>query len=404
MRQWIFLIALIKSYKQITSMKIFCEDTLTYGELFFSDVADVTWFSGNRLRPEDLVDAEALFVRSTTKVDSELINLASNLKLVATGTSGSDHLDLPLLNKTGIASFVAGGCNAIAVAEYVIAGVISLCEKQQLNIFNKTLGIVGAGYVGTALAERAACLGLKVKLSDPPLEAMGDKRHFSHLDEVLQCDIISLHVPLVKGGQWATFHMLDQHRLANLQPHQILVNACRGEVVDNVALWQLLKDKPRFLTIFDVWENEPNINFELAKLTDIATQHIAGHSIEGKARGTEMIYNFAAGLFNWPRKSMWDYLPPSDFDGKEYSDYVLSGELTLASDKQIVPTLNRLIKGVYDIEKDTELFKTQVLNLEQFRYSRKNYAIRREFASAKVNAGNSSSSKAIYGLGFGSNP
>ena len=94
---------------------------------------------------------------------------------------------------------------------------------------------------------------------------------------------------------------------------------------------------------------------------------------------------------------MWDYLPVSDFDGKEFNEYLLS-------DEDVIPVLNRLVSRVYDIQKDSDLFKTQVLSPEQFRYSRNNYAIRREFASAKVNAGNSSSSKAIYGLGFASYP
>ena len=383
-------------------MKIFCEDTLTYGEEFFGDVAEVTWFSGNSLKPEQLKDAEALFVRSTTKVNAELLRDAAKLKLVATATSGSDHLDLELLRQKGIASYAAGGCNAIAVAEYVIAGLLKICVEQEWDMSTKSIGIVGAGHVGTALAQRASALGMSVILCDPPLES-SDTRDLKPLAEILTCDFISLHVPYVKSGNWPTGHMFNKSILQTLKPEQVLINACRGEVVDNQALLQLLKSsysqtshRP-FFTVFDVWENETYINFELAQFTDIATQHIAGHSLEGKARGTEMIYNVAAEQFGWQKKSMWDFLPAPGFDE---TDLVKS----LSEDASVIEQLQGLVHKVYDIEADSQAFKTQVKDAEKFRYSRKNYAIRREFASAKVNAGNSVLSKAIYGVGFQASP
>lgn len=372
-------------------MKIFCEDTLTYGAQFFNDVADVTWFAGNQLQPDQLKQADALFVRSTTKVNEALLSNAPNLKLVATATSGSDHMDLNFLQQRNIRAYAAGGCNAIAVAEYVIAGILYLAATHNMTLDKKTLGIVGAGHVGTALAQRAVNLGLKVVLCDPPLENAGDAREFASIEDILGCDIISLHVPFISSGDWPTKHMMDKARLQQLRPDQILINACRGEVVDNQALLELLNIEKRFMTVFDVWENEPAINFELARLTDIATEHIAGHSLEGKARGTEMVYKIAAEEFNWPGKSMWDYLPSTSNDN-------LQVDLTGA--EPFHGPLHKLVRGVYDIHRDSERFRSNVSDREQFRYSRKNYAIRREFASIKVNAGNSSLSKAIYGLGF----
>lgn len=378
-------------------MKIFCEDTLTYGQAFFSDVADVTWFSGNQITSDMLNQADALFVRSTTKVDRKLIEHAEKLKLVATGTSGSDHLDLALLASRGIKAYSAGGCNAIAVAEYVVSGLLHLSVSQNIPLQGKKIGIVGAGHVGTALAHRIQHLGMNVLLCDPPLEQSGDSRRFVELDDILTCDVISLHVPLVKQGPWRTLHLFDEARLSQLNPQQILVNACRGEVVDNDALFKLLKAGKPFHSIFDVWENEPGIHFPLASMTDIATQHIAGHSLEGKARGTEMIYNYAAQIFGWPEKSMWDYLPEPELHSERL-------EACLVENQTHMQRLHALVSQVYDIHRDSKLFKSDVLSPEQFRYSRKNYAIRREFASAKVNAGNSALSKAIYGLGFGAEP
>ncbi|MCC2605885.1 4-phosphoerythronate dehydrogenase [Planctobacterium marinum] len=374
-------------------MKIFCEDTLTCGEAFFDDVADVTWFSGNQLNAEQLIDAEALFIRSTTKVTPELLQQAEKLQLVATATAGTDHMDLEFLKSRGIEAYSAAGCNAIAVAEYVIAGIVSLAAAHHLSFAGKKLGIVGAGHVGTALAERAVHLGFDILLCDPPLQAAGDQRPMVALAEILDCDVISLHVPLVTTGQWPTLHMFNDAVLSSLKPHQILVNACRGEVVDNQALSQLLQKAKPFFSIFDVWENEPDIDFALAQKTDFSTQHIAGHTLEGKVRGTDMIYNFAAQRFNWPAKSMWDYLPEVSFNGKS--------ELQLSeTDGSTETRLHKLIEQVYSIETDTANFRNKVHDDESFRYSRKHYGIRREFSSVQVNTGNSLLTQAIYGLGF----
>ncbi|BDX07421.1 4-phosphoerythronate dehydrogenase [Planctobacterium marinum] len=374
-------------------MKVFCEDTLTYGEAFFEDVAEVTHFAGNQLSAADLTDVEALFIRSTTKVTPELLSQAKQLKLVATATAGTDHMDLNYLKERGIKAYSAAGCNAIAVAEYVIAGLLWLAAKEKIKLHSKRLGIVGAGNVGTALAERAEHLGLEVLLCDPPLEAAGDIRDMVPLSVILECDIISLHVPYVNEGRWPTRHMLDEQRLKALKPEQILVNACRGEVVDNRALKSVLQSNNAFFTLFDVWENEPDIDFELAQCTDIATQHIAGHTLEGKARGTEMIYNFAAQQFGWPQKSMWHYLPEVTFSGKSWLDLAQNESSTEVQ-------LHELISQVYAIEQDSLLFKTQVNDDKSFRYSRKHYGIRREFSSVQVNTGNSLLTQAIYGLGF----
>ena len=376
-------------------MKILCEDTLLYGTEFFADVADFRRFSATAITPDLLRDVDALFVRSTTKVTSSLLAEAKQLKLVATATSGSDHFDWHYLQRNNIAGYAAGGCNAIAVAEYVIAGILHLVKKYALPLAGKRIGIVGAGYVGTALAQRAEHLGLEVLLCDPPLQDAGDPRAFVTLDEVMRCEFISLHVPLITEGRWPTHHLFNSARLETLKPQQVLINACRGEVVDNVALKHILQQSRAFYSIFDVWENEPEIDFELSKLTEIASQHIAGHTLEGKARGTEMVYNHAAKMFGWPQKSMWEYLPSG-------SEKPIDLDLIASNASDDSDTLQAVVSRVYDIKKDSQAFVDNVNNGEQFRYSRKNYAIRREFASEQVKTGNSAATKALYGLGFAS--
>lgn len=371
-------------------MRIFCEDTLTYGPEFFDDMGDVTYFSASEINSTDLVDVDCLFVRSTTKVDEALLCSANELKMVATATAGTDHVDQNYLQTKGIHFASAAGCNAIAVAEYVIASLLYLAKAKGFELLEKRVAIIGCGHVGSTLEKKLRALGIAPVLCDPPLQESGDNRSFSSFDDAVKCDVICLHVPLVEEGKYPTRDLFDIHRLDNLSKNQILVNACRGEVVNNAALLQSLEGKEMGPMVFDVWEFEPNINFDLSKQVDIATQHIAGHTIEGKARGTEMVYQAAAEYFGFvANKTIWDFLPPVESPLLDYTD----GDLNSVA-------LHDLVRQVYDISEDCLRFKGQVNTAESFRYSRKNYAIRREFAAYQVNTGKLGQSQALYGLGF----
>ncbi|MBE1301427.1 MAG: DUF3410 domain-containing protein [Alteromonadaceae bacterium] len=367
-------------------MKILCEDTLTYGKEFFSDVGHVTFFSGSTLQPEQLIDVDCLLVRSTTRVDEQLLVKANCLKFVATATAGTDHVDIPLLESRDIEFFSAAGCNAIAVAEYVIAALMHLSEEK-FFLENKSVGIVGAGNVGTVLAQKLDRLGVCVKLYDPPLQDAGDGREFVTLEQIMKCDVISLHVPLVEDGLYPTRKLIDAGMLEKLNNEQTLVNACRGEVIDQDALLELKRDGRNFKTVLDVWESEPNIDFSLVPFVDIATQHIAGHTIEGKARGTDMVYQRLINKFDIEQKrDMWQFLP-------QVNTIEIRGDDKFSLQKQ-------LVASIYDITQDDKHFREQVIDGASFRYSRKNYGIRREFGASKVCAGNFQQSQALYELGI----
>lgn len=367
-------------------LKILCEDTLTYGKEFFSDVGHVTFFSGSTLQPEQLIDVDCLLVRSTTRVDEQLLVKANCLKFVATATAGTDHVDIPLLESRDIEFFSAAGCNAIAVAEYVIAALMHLSEEK-FFLENKSVGIVGAGNVGTVLAQKLDRLGVCVKLYDPPLQDAGDGREFVTLEQIMKCDVISLHVPLVEDGLYPTRKLIDAGMLEKLNNEQTLVNACRGEVIDQDALLELKRDGRNFKTVLDVWESEPNIDFSLVPFVDIATQHIAGHTIEGKARGTDMVYQRLINKFDIEQKrDMWQFLP-------QVNTIEIRGDDKFSLQKQ-------LVASIYDITQDDKHFREQVIDGASFRYSRKNYGIRREFGASKVCAGNFQQSQALYELGI----
>ena len=363
---------------------------MPYAAEFFSDLGQSEAFSHKTITPELIADADVLLTRSTTKVTPSLLQHATKLKFVGTATAGTDHVDKSYLKNSNIPFVSAGGCNAVAVAEYVLSTLFVMQNRYGWDLDSKTVGIVGAGHVGTALARHLTAIGMKYKLCDPPLAEAGDQREFVSLEEIMACDVISLHVPWIKGGAHPTENMFNQTRLSQLKSGQVLINACRGEVLDNDAALKLLAQQAGFHLVLDVWDNEPDINLDLIPYTELATAHIAGHTIEGKARGTEMLYEALCRLLDiTPTKKLSDYLPtvaPSSISSLEHKDKWQG--------------LAELVLDVYDIAKDDQQFRQSVDGGEQFRYIRKHYPIRREFSAIKVNAGNFVDSKAIYDLGF----
>jgi len=370
-------------------MKIFYEQSMPYAAEFFQDWGACEAFNGKTIRPEQLTDAELLFVRSTTQVNEQLLFHADKLKFVATATAGTDHLDLEYLRQRGLSWSSAAGCNAIAVAEYVLSALFVMAERLNWQLSEKTVGIVGAGHVGTVLSQKLAALGIDYLLCDPPLVEQGDAREFVSLDKAMQADVISLHVPWIKQGPDKTDGFIDKQRIEQLTEQQVLINACRGEVIDELALLQRCKRGDKLNLVLDVWHNEPQINLELLPYTQLATAHIAGHTNEGKARGTEMVYQAAAKhLFLPATKSLSEFLPQA-----EVSEVNVSGQVNL-------DIIKKLVLLQYDIRRDDGLFRTNVVQPGQFEYIRQHYIMRRELSALKVRAGNCDKTQALYGLGF----
>ena len=276
-------------------MKILFDENMPYAKEFFSDFASsdtqLIPFAGRDLSPEQVRDADVLLVRSITQVNETLLNENQKLSFVGTATIGTDHIDQTYLTKRDVAFHSAPGCNAVSVAEYVLSALVILAERYLFDLTQLSVGIVGGGNTGTRLSEKLSALGIQYKICDPLLAAnMDDTRDFVSLEEVLECDVISLHVPKVIDGEYPTYHLLDETRLNNLKDEQILISTCRGEVIDNHALLALKKSGHGLKLVLDVWEGEPDVLTPLIDYTEIATAHIAGYSLEGKARGTEMLY------------------------------------------------------------------------------------------------------------------
>lgn len=374
-------------------MKIFFDENMPYAKEFFSDLVanetELIPFSGRELSSEQVLDADVLLVRSITQVDEALLNKNKNLTFVGTATIGTDHIDQTYLAKRDVTFHSAPGCNAVSVAEYVISALVVLAERYLFDLTKLSVGIVGGGNTGTCLSEKLTALGIQYKICDPLLACnTNDSREFVSLEEALECDVISLHVPKVLNGEYPTYHLLDEARLNNLNDEQILISACRGEVIDNHALLALKKSGHGLKLVLDVWEGEPSVLTPLIDYTEIATAHIAGYSLEGKARGTEMLYQALCHHINIePLCQLKTLLPTANISSVE-----LNQEFN-----EIV--LNQLVKMVYDVRRDDAIFRQQ-LSSQGFDALRKNYPIRREFSAVQVILSFNACSGVPHRLGF----
>ena len=354
-------------------MNIYADESMPYVQPFFAEFGEVKLFSGRELTPDQLIDADVLLVRSITQVNASLLAQAKRLRFVGSATIGMDHIDQHYLATQNIAFSNAPGCNARAVVEYVISCLWCLAERYQWQLSDKTIGIVGVGNIGRRLAEALSALGFKLLLCDPVrAENEPDFLHCPLPQLFEQADVLSFHVPQTTKGPYATHHLINQHSLAQLKPDCALINACRGPVFDNQALLaEAQAGHPRPL-VLDVWEHEPDILLPLLPFVDIATAHIAGHSVEGKARGTEMLYQQLCQLLGRPAQHrIATFCPAAAVSAVEIQcDFGL-------------PDVQNLFKLVYDVRRDDALLR-HYIKTQGFDWLRKNYPPRRECSTVRV--------------------
>lgn len=284
-------------------MIIAVDEKIPYWEQAFPRAGEVRLFSARKVNAVDLREADALVVRSVTRVDAGLLD-GTQVRFVGTATIGMDHLDEEYLRRRGIYFTNAAGSNANSVAEHIIAALLFTAQRRQWDLTHKSLAVIGVGHVGSRVVRKAACLGIETVLCDPPLrETTGDKKYL-YLKDVLDADILTLHVPLTKDGPYPTWHMFDGAVLGRLTRRQFLLNTARGAVIDNRALKQTLLTRAIEGAALDVWEGEPRIDYELLRETDLGSPHIAGYSLDGKVRGTEMILEELCRFSDTP--VVWD--------------------------------------------------------------------------------------------------
>lgn len=269
----------------------------------FKQLGKVTLIPGREINRKHLIDCQCLLVRTVTKVDQQLLE-NTPVEFVGTATIGTDHIDEQYLQQNNIAFTNAAGCNAEAASEYVISGLFALSLRKGFDPFRLKAGIIGCGNVGSRLYQKLTALGIETLRNDPPLAKKGASNEYDDLATIIeQCNFVSLHVPLTLTGEHATKHLFNQENLSQLRENCLLVNAARGPVIDNQALLTVMKQRPDLMVFLDTWEHEPLPSRELLAKVDLATPHIAGYSVEGRLRGTQMILDAACAHFD--RKSDW---------------------------------------------------------------------------------------------------
>ncbi|MEJ2533943.1 MAG: 4-phosphoerythronate dehydrogenase [Gammaproteobacteria bacterium] len=268
-------------------MKIVADRNIPLLPESFGRRGDVRAVDGRALRRADLADAQVLLVRSVTRVDARLLQ-GTPVRFVASATIGTDHLDTAWLDAEGIRWAHAPGCNADAAAQYTLGMMLLACRRLRRRLEDQRVGIIGRGNVGSRLQKLLQALGVPTLACDPPLAAAGEPG-LAPLAEALACPVVTLHVPLTSTGRWPTAGMIDASAVDALPRGALLVNAARGGVVSEPVLRQAL-DCGRLHAALDVWPREPAIDPDLLRAVTVASPHVAGYSVEGKRRGTRMIY------------------------------------------------------------------------------------------------------------------
>ncbi|MEY4589835.1 MAG: hypothetical protein RL497_1911 [Pseudomonadota bacterium] len=365
-------------------LRIVADENIPFLNDFFGHFGEIISLPGRTIQARDLASADILLVRSVTKVNQQLIQ-DSNVQFVGTCTIGVDHLDLDYLRQRGIATASAPGCNAGGVVQYVLSSLARL-KPQWLHA---KIGIVGCGNVGGKLYRVLNALGVDVCAFDPFKNNEGI--HWCAWEEVLQCDIICVHTPLTRTGAAPTFHLFDETVLAQLKPGTLLLNAGRGEVVDNRALLNRLQQQHDLTVVLDVWENEPDILAPLMDFVALGTPHIAGYSYEGRVNGSLMIH-----------RALGNYL---GFDSAALDAHELQVMTKAMGDTEHLnfTEINSTLLSIYDVAHDDALLRALIVQDGSSRLGfdllRKNYPKRRELSHYVVSP-DASSVQSLSALGF----
>jgi glyoxylate reductase len=249
---------------------------------------------------KNAIDAEGLICLLSEKITEETMDALPRLQIISNYAVGYNNIDIPAATKRGIAVTNTPGALTDATADIALA--LLLCTARRIveadrftragkfkgwvpslmlgtDLRNKTLGIIGFGRIGKAVAERAKGFGMKIiyhsqksnEEVDPDFKKVGFKQLLT------KSDFISLHVPLNDS----TYHMIGKPELSLMKKEAILINTSRGEVIDEKVLIEFLKKKKIKAAGFDVYENEPNINKEFFKLENVVLlPHIGSAALE----------------------------------------------------------------------------------------------------------------------------
>lgn len=287
-------------------MKVLVSDTLSeVGVKIFQETPGIEVDVITGLSPEELKEIigkyNALVIRSDTKVTKDIIMAASNLKVIGRAGIGLDNVDIPVASRQGIVVMNTPYGNTVTTAEHTIAMIMALSrnipqataslkdgkwEKKKLKgreLFNKTLGLIGAGNIGGIVADRAKGLKMKVIIYDPyikpeTIEELGIES--VSLDELLKrSDYVTIHTPKTDE----TTNLINKETLAKMRKGAMLINCARGGIVNEDDLYEALKSGHLWGAAIDVFSTEPPGKNKLLELNNfICTPHLGASTSEAQ--------------------------------------------------------------------------------------------------------------------------
>ena len=379
------------------TMNTVADENIPYVQQAFGSFGETTCLPSQRIDRTAVEDADILLVRSVTRVDRHLLD-GSSVKVVCSATIGIDHIDMDYLRGSDIRFAYAPGSNANSVAEYVMAALLVLARKKGFRLEDSTLGVVGVGNIGSKIVSMAEGLGMEVLQNDPPLARDTGESRFLPIDDLMEADVITLHVPLTYEGQDATYHFFDARRISKMKQGSILINTSRGSVVSGDALKAALESRHLAGCVLDVWENEPEIDIHLLEHVDLGTSHIAGYSLDGKVNGTAMIYKAVCNFFN--REATWNPVEAMPNPEVPFLEVPVSSE----EDEDI---LADVVRKIYDVQGDDATLR-EVAGVRDaqrgsfFHRLRREYPGRREFfnTTLKLSDARKTLQRKFTALGF----
>ena len=318
----------------------------------------IKYFDDHNLENDDCLNADALFVRSTTKINSKLLS-NSPIKFIGSATSGYDHFDNDILNNSKYSIYIASGCNASAVVNWLLSCIGLLVFKKVISS-NRILGIIGYGKVGKLLSKILKNLNIKHKVYDPYLG-------IGNINDIKDCEVISIHASYSETGKFPSHRLINSDFLGGAST-KVIINSARGEIVDEKCI--LDSD---IVYLSDVFQGEPSPNKKVISKCFLATPHIAGYSIEAKHNGTLMI------LKNFCKTKNLN----NDLMGLSRAMEIKNIQ-SLEDDYTSTGYPARFFKNLIDVEQISIDFKESFLKKDiPFNTSRNNYALRSDFLGIK---------------------
>jgi len=277
-------------------LRIAADQYLQNIDEFLTGGVDLYRFDPSDGLPENITKYDALLIRTVTPINPQTLPETGHLKFIGTATAGTDHVDQAYLEQKGIQFSPSEGCNANAVAEYIITSLYHWAKKLNINLEEKVVGIVGCGHTGSAVIRLLKRLDINYIAYDPPKENRKNDFVSASESELVNADILTFHTPLTDSGTHPTKHLGGNAWLNH--GFDLIINASRGGVVDEGVLLELHQKGTIGNYILDVWEGEPDFSDRVAKHAFIATPHIAGYSKESKFKASEIVIKRLLSFFD----------------------------------------------------------------------------------------------------------